>query len=143
MLVKELYESSFRYEVTFWAHYIYHLLMEQKITLEDDISKLDYVQANLQQVKELVRKNVLGIHKVSVYSLKMNAKEFIFIFASSPQEAIQFFTETYQQSPLNCHEYPLDFELVRGKEVVNFREMRKECESFPAIAGRFEKMGAL
>jgi hypothetical protein len=73
----------------------------------------------------------------------MNTKEFSFIFASSPEEATRFFTENYQRSPLNCHEYPLEFEFVRGKEVVNFRETRKECESFPAIAGRLEKAGVL
>ncbi|WP_423800746.1 hypothetical protein [Neobacillus sp. SAB-20_R2A] len=139
MLVRELYEDSFHFEESTLAHYIYHLLAEQKISLGDDISKLDAVQADNQKVAELIRKNVLGIQKVRVYSLKMNKKEFYFIFASSPQEAIQFFTETFQQSPLNCHEYPLEFEFERGKEVVTFREMRKDFESFPAIAGRYGK----
>ncbi|MCH6269582.1 hypothetical protein [Neobacillus citreus] len=141
MLVKEAYEDSFRFEESTLAHYIYHLLTEQKISLEDDMSILNAVQADNRKVAELIRKNVLGINKVRVYSLKMNKKDFFFIFASSPQEAIQFFTETFQQSPLNCHEYPLEFEFVRGKEVVTFQEMRKDFESFPAVAGRFEKVG--
>lgn len=139
MVVKELYEDSFRLEESTLGHYIYHLLAEQKISLEDDISKLDTVQADNQKVAELIRKNVLGNHKVRVYSLKMNKKEFFFIFASSPQEAIQFFTETFQQSRLNCHEFTLEFEFVRGKEVVSFWGMRKDFESFPAIARRFER----
>ncbi|MFC4801716.1 hypothetical protein ACFPA1_20495 [Neobacillus sp. GCM10023253] len=138
MLVKEAYEDSFRFEESTLAHYIYHLLTEQKISLEDDMSILNAVQADNRKVAELIRKNVLGINKVRVYSLKMNKKDFFFIFASSPQEAIQFFTETFQQSPLNYHEYPLEFEFERGKEVVTFRDMRKDFESFPAVAGRFE-----
>ncbi|MCM3768752.1 hypothetical protein [Neobacillus niacini] len=141
MLVKELYEISLRDEESFVAHCIYHLLMEGKISLEDEISKLDSVQVDHQKVAELIRKNVLGIHKVRIYSLKMNRKEFYFIFASGPEEAIQFFIEIFKQSPLNCHEYPLEFELERGKEFVNFREMRKDFERFPAIAGRFERVG--
>lgn len=82
---------------------------------------------------------VFSLEKVRVYSLKMNKKHFFFIFASSAHEAVQFFTETFQQTPLNCHEYPLEFEFVRGKEVVSFREMRRDFVSFPAIAGRFGK----
>ncbi|MCH6269364.1 hypothetical protein, partial [Neobacillus citreus] len=141
MLVKEAYEDSFRFEESTLAHYIYHLLTDQKISLEDDASILNSVQADNQKVAELIRKNVLGIKKVRVYSLKMNKKDFFFIYASSPQEAIQFFVETFQQSPLNCHEYPLEFEFVRGKELVSFRDMRKEFMSFPAIAGWFERVG--
>lgn len=141
MKVRELYEESLYSEESVLAHYIYHLLSEQKVTLEDDIEKINEVQADPQKFAELVRKNVLGIYKVRVYSLKLNARDFIFIFASSPQQATQFFTETFQQRPLNCHEYSLDFELVRGKEVINFREMKKDCNSFPAIAGRFERVG--
>jgi hypothetical protein len=141
MKVRELYEESLYSEDSFLAHYIYHLLAEQKVSLDDDIAKLIEAQANPQKVNELFQKNVLGIHKVRIYSLKMNAKDFIFIFASNPHQAIKFFTETFQQKPLNCHEYPLEFELIRGKEVVNFREIRRDSTSFPAIAGRFERVG--
>jgi hypothetical protein len=87
----------------------------------------------------MIENNVLGIHKIRVYSLKMNQKEFVFIYAGSEQEAIQFYTNTFYQSPLNCHEYTLDFQLARGNEVISFRDMRKEFESFPAIAGYFNK----
>ncbi|MCM3766267.1 hypothetical protein [Neobacillus niacini] len=96
MLVKELYEDSFLFKESTLAHYIYHLLAKHKISLEDDISKIDRVQADPQKVAELIRKNVLRIHKSRIYSLKKNAKDFIFIFATSQQEAIQFFKETYQ-----------------------------------------------
>ncbi|WP_404332111.1 hypothetical protein [Mesobacillus maritimus] len=57
------------------------------------------------------------------------------------EEAIEFFTETFQQPPMNCHEYPLDFELSRGNGVITFREMKKEFESFPAVAGYFTRIG--
>jgi hypothetical protein len=140
MLVKDLYLDTIRYEMSFLAHYIYHLLGEQKISLEDDSSKIDVVKADPQIVKELIQKNVLGIHKICVYSLKMNQKDFVFIFAASQEEAIHFYKRTFAQPPLNCHEYPLDFEFYRGNEVVSFRDMRKGIEDFPAIAGSFERM---
>ncbi|TWD92217.1 hypothetical protein FB550_12029 [Neobacillus bataviensis] len=87
----------------------------------------------------MIENNVLGFHKVCVYSLKMKPKEFVFIFAKNEQEANQFYKKTFQQMPMNCHEYYLDFKFTRGDGVISFREMRKEFESFPAIAGYFRR----
>ncbi|MBT2728574.1 hypothetical protein J7E63_16740 [Bacillus sp. ISL-75] len=135
MFVKDLYLDCFRFEESSLAHYIYHLLEEKKISLDDDVSKLDLVQADHQNVRELVQNNVLGIHKVGIYSLKMNQMDFLFIFAASKHEAMQFYTKTFHQNPLNCHAYSLDYQLARGNHVISFRDMRKEFMSFPAIAG--------
>lgn len=139
MLVKEAYFDSLRFEESALAHCIHHLLAEKKISLDDDMSKIDLQQVDHQKVREMIQNNVLGIHKISVYSLKMNQKDFVFIYASSQQEAIQFYTKSFHQTPLNCHEYSLDFQLARGIEVISFRDMRKEFECLPAIAGFFNK----
>ncbi len=139
MLVKNAYLDSLRFEESALAHYIHHLLAEKKISLDDDMSKIDLEQADHQKVREMIQNNVLGIHKIRVYSLKMNQKNFVFIYAACQQEAIQFYTKTFHQTPLNCHEYSLDFQFTRGKEVVSFRDMRKEFERFPAIAGYYDK----
>lgn len=141
MLVGELYLESICLEQCSLAHYLYHLLAERKISLNDPIDQIDLEKADHQKVAEMIQTNHLGIRKLGVYSLKRNAKDFVFIYAYSVQEAIEFFTKTFQQRPLNCHEYPLDFELARGNGVITFREMRKEIESFPAIAGYFTRMG--
>lgn len=139
MIVKDLYIDCFRYEESTLAHYIYHLLAEKRISLDDDVSKLYLIQADNKKVRELIQNNVLGFHKVGIYSLKMNQKNFVFIFAASQPEAIQFYTKTFHQVPLNCHEYSLDYLLARGNDVISFREMRKEFESIPAIAGYFKR----
>jgi hypothetical protein len=140
MIVKDLYVDCFHYDEFSLAYYIHHLLAEQKISLEDNISKIDLNQANHEKVEEMIQRNPLGLLlKVGIYSLKMNQKDFVFIFANSHKEAIQFYTETFQQNPLNCHEYSLDFQLARGNDVISFREMRKEFTSFPAIAGYFKR----
>ncbi|PFP30644.1 hypothetical protein COJ96_04360 [Bacillus sp. AFS073361] len=139
MIVKELYMDCFRYEESSLAHYIYHLLAEKKISLEDNFSIKDLDRADHQKVKELIQNNVLGFHKVSIFSLKMNQKDFVFIFAANDREAIQFYTNTFHQNPLNCHEYSLDYQLDRGNGVIAFRDMRKEFKSFPAIAGFCER----
>lgn len=137
MLVSELYEECLQYGVSTLAHCLYYLLMEKKISLHDDISNIHINQIDRQKIEELVRKNVLGLYKIGIYSLKVNKKDFVFIFAATKEEAIEFFINTFQQAPLNCHEYPLDFQIERGNEVITFREMRKEFERFPAIAGYF------
>lgn len=97
-------------------------------------------QANHQKVAQMIHNNFLGFHRINIYSLKMNQMNFVFIFAGSEEEAIQYYVQTFHQSPLNCHEYLLDFQLIRGKEVISFRDMRKDIESFPAIAGYFMKL---
>ncbi|MFJ5717526.1 hypothetical protein [Neobacillus sp. NPDC093127] len=139
MFVEELYLDSIRFEESSLAHYIHHLLTEQKISLDDNISKLDFDQADHQKVAEMIQTNVLGFHKICIYSLKMNPKEFVFIFAANEHEAIQFYIKTFQQTPLNCHEYTLDYQLSRGNDVISFRDMRKEFTIFPAIAMYFKR----
>ncbi|WP_147532318.1 hypothetical protein [Bacillus marasmi] len=140
MVVRDLYFDSILYEESTLAHCIYHLLIEKKITLEDDISKFNMQEADKQKVAELTNKNVLGVfRKAGIFSLKMDQQNFVFIFAKSDSEASQFYTEMFGKAPLNCHEYSLDFQLTRGRELISFRDMRKEFEKFPAIAGYFKK----
>ncbi|MFJ7728519.1 hypothetical protein ACIQXV_20525 [Neobacillus sp. NPDC097160] len=141
MIVEEMYRDSLIFEESSLAHYLYHLLAERKISLADNISKIDFDQADHQKVAELIQNNVLGFHKIGIYSLKINQKDFIFIFAASEHEAIQLYSRTFHQTPLNCYEYSLDFQLSRGKGVISFRDMRKEFERFPAIAGCFKRVG--
>jgi hypothetical protein len=139
MLVKEVYQECLYYEESILIYYIYHLLTEKKISLDDDASKIDYSQADYQKLSFLIENNVLGIQKTRIFSLKMDQKTFVFIFARSEDEAIQFYHQSFHRTPLNCHEYPLEFELTRESGVYTFRDMKKEFSSFPAIAGYFTK----
>lgn len=139
MTVKDLYIDALCYEEISLAHYIHHLVQEGKISLEDDSAKLDLNKADHVKVREMIEKNVLGFHKIGVYSLKKNQQEFVFIFAENEQEAMEFFAKSFHQTPLNCHPYSLSTQIVRDYKVMTFWEMRKEHLSFPAIAGYFEK----
>jgi hypothetical protein len=141
MMVKDYYHECLQYEESILAHYIYHLLADGKLSLTDDLSKLDLNKADHEKVAELIQKNVLGIHRINIYSLKRNPHDFVFIFAHSPEEAVQFYAKTFGHRPLNCHEYPLEFEMMRGNEVVTFREMRKEFSSFPVVVGQYRRVG--
>jgi hypothetical protein len=125
MLVRDLYLNCFYYDESLLAHTIHHLVAEEKISLDDSLSKMEFSQADQLKVEEMVQNNVLGFHKISVYALKKSKREFVFIFASNQEIAIQFYTETFQQTPLNCNEYPLDFQLARGNELISFRDMKK------------------
>jgi hypothetical protein len=140
VIVKDLYLDSIRFEESSLAHYIHHLLEEQKISLDDNISKIDFDQAEHLKVAEMIENNVLGFHKVGIYSLKINQNAFVFIFAGSEEKAIQFYSETFHHTPLNCHEYSLDFQLSRGNDVISFRDMWKEFIRFPAVAGYFKRV---
>ena len=87
----------------------------------------------------MIQNNVLGFHKVGIYSLKMNQKTFAFVFARSEEEAIQFCTNYFHQAPLNCHEYPLEVDLARGNEIISFRDMKKEFRELSGFSGNFFK----
>jgi hypothetical protein len=139
MLVKDLFLDTIQYEYSFMAHYLYQLLAEKKLSLDDDISKIQLVKADIHKVNELVQKNLLGIGKIKIYSLKMTTTDFVFIFATSRKQAIDFYNRTFLQPPLNCQDYSLDIEFYRGNDVISFRDMRKEIEEFPAIAGYFTR----
>lgn len=140
MLVKELYLDSLLNEESALAHLIHHLLSERKVSLEDDISMLDKAQVDREKVAEMIHRNVLGFRKIHMYSLKMSKTTFVFIFAANKQEAIQYFSKTFHQRPLNCCEYLLEYEFARGNEITTFREMKRDHEKFPTIAGYYEKI---
>ncbi|WP_239094188.1 hypothetical protein [Bacillus sp. B15-48] len=74
MLIKDVYLDSITYEQSSLAHYLYHLLAEQKISLDDKIDRLDFNQADHQKVAELIENNVLKFRKIGVYSLKMTQR---------------------------------------------------------------------
>ncbi|MCC3359120.1 hypothetical protein [Bacillus sp. REN16] len=139
MKVKDLYIDAICYEEVSLAHYIHHLLEVGKISLEDDASKLDLDHADHEKVREMIENNVLGFHKIGVYALKKNRKEFVFIFAETEQAAIEFFAKLFQQAPLYTHTYSLHTQILREHKMTTFWDMRKEHLAFPAIAGYFEK----
>jgi hypothetical protein len=139
MLIIDVFRDSILYEDSLLAHCIHHLLEEKKISLDDDISKLDFNQVDHQKVARMFETNALGIQAIGIYSLKRCKGQFVFIFASSEEEARHHYWETFHQFPLNCHEYPLSFQLTRGNGVVSFRELRREVKRFPVLVGIYEQ----
>lgn len=120
MTVNELYEYSIAYEVSTLAHYIFHLFQEKKISSQDDITKIDFEQADHEKVEAMIKNNELGIYKLRIYGLKINKQDYVYIFARNSNEAIQLFIETYRQLPGYCQETLLDTEFVRGKEILGY-----------------------
>jgi len=137
MRVKDLFHLSITYEESALAHYIYHLLEEEKITLEDDAEKLDFAKADHTKVAEMIENNLLGFHHIHLFALSATKGKYFFIFARNEEEAIRHFTKTFQRKPRTCKRVLLDHEVMRGNEVVTFRTLRKEYTKFPVIIGKF------
>ncbi|MEB3752511.1 hypothetical protein MKY25_01580 [Geobacillus sp. FSL W8-0032] len=137
--VRELYEESIRYEEKTLAHYILHLLQEGKVTLDDDADSLDFTKADHQKVAQMIEQNQLGFSDIKIFSLKYEEELFAFVFAVNEEEAIQFFRNTFKRHPYNCHQQLMDFPMTRGRETVTFRDIKKEHEKFPALAGVYER----
>lgn len=135
MKVRTLYLDSIHYEEPILAYYILHLLENKQITLDDDVSKVDLEKANHEQVAAMIKENKLGFYPIKIFSLKMDQNKFVFIFASSAEEATQFYIKTYHKPPLNCQQQLLEYELVRGNETLTFRDLKKEHVKFPEVTG--------
>lgn len=139
MLVKELYYLSLLFEEVVLAHYIYYLLHEGKISLEDDAENMNFNDAEKDKVDALIKNNVLGFHKIGIFSLKRKPNQFAFIFAPDKNKAIEHFIDIFHQKPLNCVEILLDYEIFRGNEIISFRELKHEYTEFPAFVGIYER----
>ena len=139
MTVRDLYEDAIFFEESTLAYCILHLIQEGKVSLDDDESKLDFNEIDNKKVKELILKNPLGFSRMKIFSLKYSNTAFVFVFAKSKKEAINFFRKQFNKEPLNCHEMLMDKRISVGNRILTFREMRKEFNHFPAFAGIYDK----
>lgn len=137
--VKEMYEESISNGYSFMAHALYYLLREGAVSPDDPFDVIDSHALDYTQVSTLEEQNYLGLNVIKPYSLKMDAQTFVFVFAKDKAEAMSFIKRKYGLTPLNCHEYPLDFSLMRGNVFTTFREIKKEFFEFPALIGEFFK----
>ena len=137
--VKELFDECIQNDYSFMAHSLYYLLREGLVSPDDPHNVLDDVEVDMDLVGEWTEQNYLGISVEKVYSLKIAADEFVFVFAKDPQQAVSFIRNKWKIQPRNCQEYSLDFTIMRGKEFVSFRDMKKDFLSFPAIIGVYQR----
>lgn len=136
--VREQYQHYIEYDHSYMAHMLHLLLKEGHVGFNDDCETIDYSKVDETKVNELVKQNYLCFNPIKVYSLKVDDYLFAFVFAKNEEEAITFTKTELKEQPRNCHEYQLDIEMERGERVITFRDMKKEHDSFPALAGYFE-----
>jgi len=140
--VEDLLNDAMKYEEKALIYYILYAIKKGKIQKTDPAETFNlnrFSEKEHQEVAKLIEENPLGIWKIRIFSLKRNRKRYEFIFAANEQEAAAHFRELFHTEPLNIHEYPLDFEMLEGKRVTSFREMRKRFNTFPAYLGYYEK----
>ena len=137
MTARELLEAAIEQEEISLVYCLVYLFRTGLIQEND--TDIDFSLVDNQEVGKLIEENQLGIRKIRIFSLKRNRKRYEFIFAEKEEEAAARFRELFHTEPLNIHEYPLDFEMLEGKRVTSFREMRKRFNTFPAYLGYYEK----
>jgi len=137
--VKSLYEESLKQEESSLAHYILHLLQDGKVRLDDDVSELDFDQADHEKVAKMIKSNELKFSLIKVFALKYTNRTFAFVLAKSADEAKAYLKNEFGKGTLSCYEMSLDTPIARGKRTMTFREIRKEEKEFPALAGVFTK----
>jgi len=137
MTARELLEAAIEQEEISLVYCLVYLF--RKGLIQENDRNIDFSRVVNQEVARLIEENPLGIRKIRIYCLRRNRKRYEFIFAENEQEAAAHFRELFHTEPLNIHEYPLDFEMLEGKRVTSFREMRKRFNTFPAYLGYYEK----
>ncbi|WP_071393529.1 hypothetical protein [Bacillus tuaregi] len=120
--IKELFEEAVQNDYSYTAHSLYYLMREGLVSPNDSHTILSQVQIDTELVDEWTKQNYLCISVEKVYALKITRDEFVFVFAKNPQQASDLIKRTWSLVPRNCHEYSLDFTIVRGNEFVSFRE---------------------
>ncbi|MCR2823303.1 hypothetical protein [Lederbergia panacisoli] len=136
--VKRLFEDAIRYEESFLAHYIYCLLKEEKITLEDDDSILSEVQPDSAKLVKMVKENHLGFCQVKMFALKARNTPWIFIFAKNLEEAEKLLLRETGQRPLRCREIIPDQVVYVNNRFFNFHDLKKQQSKFPCLVGYHE-----
>jgi hypothetical protein len=100
MVVKDVYLDCFHFEESPLAHYIHHLLAEKKISLDDDIFKIDLNQADHKKVAEMVQKNVLGFYKVLHLLIENEPKGFCLYLCSQPARGNPILYRNVSSTPI-------------------------------------------
>ncbi|MED4979448.1 hypothetical protein P9726_07220 [Geobacillus stearothermophilus] len=90
-------------------------------------------------IARLVEENPLKVREIRVFSLKIRQGRFAFVFAANSEEAKSFIRHKYGIEPKNCFQYPLDFPMSIGNRFTTFREMARAKNSFPSLAGFYQK----
>lgn len=120
------------------AHALHYLVKNKLVKLSDDSDSIDWNKVDLAEVDRMEKENSLGFNPVKVYSLKVEENLFAFVFAKDELEAINFTKNKLNENPSNCIEYMMDVEMEKGNRILSFRDMKKEYQSFPELAGYFE-----
>ena len=137
--IKELFDECIQNDYLFIAHTLYYLLLEGLVSPDSRHTILDQVEFDVDLVGEWTKQNYLRIQIEKVYSLKISDDEFVFVFARDAQTATAYIKNNWKIHARNCHEYSLDFTIIRGEECISFRNMKKDFLSFPAVIGLYER----
>lgn len=140
--VKDLLDEAMEYEEKILVYHILYAIEKGKVSLTDPrerFKKIRFTQEEQMEIAKRIQENPLKIEKVKIYCLKMDKRKFAMIYARSREEAIEHYKKIFNRTPLNCHEFLLDYEIMQGNKPISYREMRKQFNSFPAYAGYMER----
>lgn len=140
--VKNLLDDAMKYEMKGLVYCILYALRKKYIQPNDPEEKFfntRFADTDNEQIARLIESNPLRLDIIKIYSLKMDKRKFAMIYARSREEAIERYKKIFNRTPLNCHEFLLDYEIMQGNKPISYREMRKQFNSFPAYAGYMER----
>lgn len=140
--VKNLLDDAMRYEMKSLVYCILYAIKKKYIQPndpEENFYATKFTKTDNHEIAKLIEQNPLKLEFVKIYSLKMDKCKFAMIYAQSKEEAIEHYKKIFNRTPLNCHEFLLDYEIMQGNKPISYREMRKQFNSFPAYAGYMER----
>ncbi|KYD28544.1 hypothetical protein ABEV35_10885 [Geobacillus stearothermophilus] len=137
-------KEAIRNEAASLIYTLHYFLSTKRLRRDSTMEELEKAMENATEedkraIARLVEENPLKVREIHVFSLKIRQGRFAFVFATNEEEAKLFVQHKYGIEPKNCFQYPLDFPMSIGNRFTTFREMAREKNSFPSLAGFYQK----
>lgn len=137
-------KEAIRDEAASLIYTIHYFLSAKRLRRDSTMDELEAAMESATEedtcaIARLVEENPLKVCEIRVFSLKVGQGRFAFVFAANEEEAKSFVRHKYGIEPKNCFQYPIDFPMSIGNRFTTFREMARAKNSFPSLAGFYQK----
>lgn len=139
--VQNLLDDAITYDMPYIAHLIYFMLLSNKISLNEDVSKISQVQISdedYQKFYELYQADTLAVRPVQLFAVQVSKKDYAFYFAKNVMEVQALHQKIFKVTALkiiNAHEKMMQRDLYSPDtgQIKSFRDLLTEAIEIPKL----------
>ncbi|WP_153732790.1 hypothetical protein [Sporosarcina obsidiansis] len=138
--VQEFFNFSIDIDHSLTAHSIYWAVINQKLSFDDDVKKLQEISLDHETILQMKEQNILGIGKIKLYVMESTHKGwFAFYLAEHSLDVYRLHEERFRESGVKVTQADrLMLRLMKfaetGEEMILY-ECRKGVKVYPAYVG--------